>query len=375
LSEQSGDDHSEYSADLYRLGGPEGRAREAFDRLVVVSRPALLNFLRRYGLSEDAREDVAQAAFRNIWASRMSFEPNGLGAWTAYVRTVGARCAIDHLRRAGRISETNIDALPEIPKADLPYLDVLIDLAMRKRFYDVADACWLGKPAIDQDRRLLAAQLYYLHGMEPDAIAALLGDGACNLDDWLEDTPTLRRMAYGEFYRTNDELAGIVLSPDAPLTREELENVSRQAFEMHDEEPPGGWTWPEVRIVLWRIRNGLMTEQIVRFRQCEVSEEELPKLYARCKRRFPFVAAAKRLLETVDERTRTAMFKRADVWKRVAFQYHCAHELPQKQIHERTTDAADVTGYSLTEGVLAGWISVGRLFIALTNYVQEEELR
>jgi len=55
----------------------------------------------------------------------------------------------------------------------------------------------------------------------------------------------------------------------------------------------------------------------------------------------------------------------------LVFQYSIVHELPHRQILERLEKPAQIAGYTMTGGILAAWLSNGRLLEQLTSHIKE----
>lgn len=349
--------------DLERWVGPDPTlSSEAFERLSEKARPVISAFLNRYPCSHEEREDIIADTLLKVANARSRFRPEGEAAWRQYLRSVALNCLRDEFRKRPGAREVPLDNLGEIPFEDRPYIDALLEHAEdRRRLYAEADACWLGQSDEEGDRRLLAAQLHG-DGIPAETIARLLG--ASSLDDALTDPVVVRRFAFHRLYFSNDRLSCHVLGIEAKSLNATAERANRGT----DLPPPEGWTWSEVQVVLLRVRNGLLTKQIDRFTRHGLSTNEVLTVIERSLTLYPMAGEAQRLCV---ELPNTAPLAKDALWKRLAFQYYCADRLPQLQIHERTSPAAEVLGYRLTEPVIAGWISVGRLFTALAAHVEQ----
>jgi hypothetical protein len=119
---------------------------------------------------------------------------------------------------------------------------------------------------------------------------------------------------------------------------------------------------------LWRYRNGLSTTKILQM-DPELTPAVVEGALTKCRERLPFRRIAAKVSDGL--RSSRAPFdplRSPGLWKRLAFQYHTFHELPHKQILERTEPAAHEGGFVLTAGMLNVWLSNGRLFQQLASY-------
>jgi hypothetical protein len=241
----------------------------------------------------------------------------------------------------------------------------------REMLYRLADELWLGiKPEMgerERRRRLLAAQLFYIHRQSSNEIIAILGTeplDRATLDDWLSDGPTLRDLSFSELFVENEALAAYILQLDSEMSLADLDRLERSS------DPPNGWTWPEVRLILVRYRNGLITEKILQLFP-ENSQADLDSLFKRCAELLPFAERARSLRQNLTERrVGTASVAEDGLWKRLVFGYYAACDLPHKQILERTEPPATVLGFRLTEVTLSGWLSNGRLLSQLAKFAE-----
>ncbi|RYG24148.1 hypothetical protein EON82_11740, partial [bacterium] len=198
------------------------------------------------------REDVAEVVLQRLWQHRDRFEPRSVAAWWKFVGTTARRCALDSL-------------VPEVPNEVEDLVDQSVDVSWiePERLYEGADELWLKiDPRLsrrERDRRLLAAQLCVLNGRPREEVASLLGLSTELLDRWLSCDSVLLRLGYSQLYIGNDRLACHLLSVSGGLT--ELDRLIVRARK-HEGEPPEGWTWIEVRIVILRFRNGLTETKI-----------------------------------------------------------------------------------------------------------------
>ncbi len=327
--------------------------------------PALSRSLRSILQRESDREDAIAGTLAKLWEKRSSFQVRTEGAWWAYVFTIARRCALG--MRAGESALELDDALtPDDDQAIHTYADLRHD---RERLYRLADELWLGIGAgldeRDRRKRLLAAQLFYLHGQSVREIIAVLGGRSLDrgtLDEWLADEPTLRDLAFNELYLENEALTAHILKLGPAISLDELEASSGQ------EEPPGGWTWSEVKVIIRRFRNGLANDKLAQLFP-DLTADEIALLLKRCAGLLPFTTRSQSLRKLLgNRRVNLSPLTEGGLWKRLVFQYHAECDLPQKQIFERTEPPAAVFGFHLTEGMLNVWLSNGRLCAQLAKY-------
>ncbi|WP_245442127.1 sigma-70 family RNA polymerase sigma factor [Mesorhizobium hawassense] len=77
------------------------RDRAAFAALFGFYAPRLKSFMRRYGMSASAAEDVAQETMLLVWKKASYFDPSRAGAST-WIFTIARNARIDRLRKEGR---------------------------------------------------------------------------------------------------------------------------------------------------------------------------------------------------------------------------------------------------------------------------------
>ncbi len=160
----------------------------------------------------------------------------------------------------------------------------------------------------------------------------------------------------------NDDYAGLI-------------EVCRKATSNEETSiAPGGWTWAEVRAIVWRYRHNERLDQILARSLCTHTKSELQHLFDRCVELFPFLEVMNRL------RRDLAAWPKAEqalstpgLWQRLVFQCYCRDTTQHRDIHERTAPAAALAGYNLTPGMLNVWLSNGRLFTKLASYIQSRE--
>lgn len=375
---------------LRRFTGPDaGEAERAFDRLMRQTTPMLRSYLQWKIPVPDDREDVIQEVKQRLWRSRQRLEDRGMGGWWRYVKTTADRITIDYFRERSAAASLDDPEMGEIPDADLPDVDALVGVLVdRERLYRLADACWLGAPAPDHSRRLLAAKLFYVDGLPWSDVCEIVGRGSPDrrppsrreLDDWLADQTVLAHLAYSSLYVSNDALTQRLLGLPAG-DPESLERLARRAAEIAardaepDEAPPTeNWTWPEIAAILWRFRHAMLLDQIVRLQACRLDLNELEQLFDRCRDLFPFSTTVVRLKESTKASPGAGdVLSGAKLWQRLVFQYFAADTLPHRDIHDRTAPAAEAVGYQLTLGMLNVWLSNGRLMKSLAKFAGREE--
>ncbi len=87
--------------DLTILLAKEGR-REAFQELYEAHREGVFRQAFRYVRSPQDAEDVMQETFIRAFRNIGRFDLRGASSFPAWLGTIGARCAIEHLRRNKR---------------------------------------------------------------------------------------------------------------------------------------------------------------------------------------------------------------------------------------------------------------------------------
>jgi len=354
---------------LFR-GDDEFAAGEAFRRLWGAFDKRLVNLLVSGGMRRDDAEDQAQIARIRFWERRLKLEIPNAGAWWGLVRKMGRNLAIDWARGKHDSDGGTWDEGQEIPDEDMPYVDAIVVASQHlRRLYDAADDLWLGKTTSAEDEALLAVQLCFLDGFDRESAAHLLQVSTGQVDKWLKDPAVLTRFAYRQIFWPNDALAGFVLRPEKPFTSAELDDLAVAAREGRG-EPPEGWAWNEVLIVLVRLRNGLLSEQIVRFEKCGMDADSLETFLGQVRTQYPFEKVVRTLQQRLDRDGET--LSGGGLWKRLAFQYHVSAELPNRQILERMEPAASTANVKITEAMLNNWIGLGRLWSQLAAFVQQE---
>ncbi len=361
---------------LERFAGADPKAAEdAFTHLSNRIERFLWRYLATLVPLPQDRDDVIATVLEKLYSRRCEFQVQGLGPWYAFVATTARRCAWDRAPK-----HEFLELNEEIPARDLELISSVAEMShLRSLLYATADELWLGvsrrlSPS-DRNRRLLAAQLYYLHGRPWEEVCRLVGEekpvGRAMIDSWLSDPSVLRDMAYQLLYVDNDSLICALLGKDRPLSIQELDGLT-MAAEKAEGTPPTPWTWNEIKIAIWRYRNGLLTEKILQM-DPGLTREQVDTALGRCRERLPFEKVAVSIQEAlIRRRAPINPLSSPEIWKRLVFQYSAIHELPHKQILERTEPAARVAGYSLTAAVLNGWLCNGRLTEQLAKYAKKE---
>lgn len=290
--------------------GDEESARQAFDILSIHARPYLHTYLRAKGLADeqkDIREDVVQDTLSRVWGTRRSYRNEGVEAWRGFLKKIAHNCLVDTIRRRQSHPETLLDETYVGECADM--LGAVLNAQEQQTLGRHADILWLGLdstfPFEAHTPRLLAAQLFYLDGLPWNQIPRLLGPPKlgeppltrATLDAWLADPGVLRHLAYHTLYYNNDRLAAFLLGLDAPG---DLDAVRRTAADAApDALGPGGWTWAETSVILWRYRHALLHNHILQRDDCALSSELLTDLIDRTLACFPFSKEMVSLLNTL----------------------------------------------------------------------------
>ncbi len=352
-------------------GDDEARARDAHGRLWEAARPAVLRMLARRGARPDEAEDAAQDAALKLWRLRRTVRAESRAAWHAVARKAALRAFADRL--ASRRAEAPLEGdVPDgdLPYGDLPYLDALLALAEGRRLFEAADRLWLGAPREDVPTEIaaVAVQHVLLDGLPPEEAAALLGVAAEDVGRWLDDPATLARALFASLCWPADDLAGYVLRPDRPLSREELNALS--GLPGGGRAAPG-WTEEEVRVVLWRVREGLDERELLALVGTGGASLVRATL-ARLREAYPFRAVARALRGSLASRGREGALAAPGLWKRAAVEYHAGQGLPHRQIVERAGPPAEEAPFQLDLPTLNNWLSAGRLYARLAAFAREE---
>ena len=111
------------------------RDREAFKQLFAYFAPRIKSQCRRYGLSAERSDEIAQEAMIAVWAKAGSFDANRASAST-WIFTIARNARIDHLRREGRLVFVAEPPNDDLDPADDPEQQLLLD----ERDQSVAEA-------------------------------------------------------------------------------------------------------------------------------------------------------------------------------------------------------------------------------------------
>ncbi len=86
--------------------------KAAFAELFAYFAPRLIGFLARGGVTRDVAEEIAQETMISVWrkASLYDSSQSGVATW---VYTIARNCRVDRLRRDGRLSRIELDAIEE----------------------------------------------------------------------------------------------------------------------------------------------------------------------------------------------------------------------------------------------------------------------
>lgn len=347
-----------HDLDLKRLTGSDAAvAQVAFDRLWKAICPGLRRKLKGKGLTDDRCEDLLQGTATRLWEARPRLDLPSYGAWWRLACRVATNLNIDEARKD---LWTPIDPDEDIPDEDVPYLDLFLAFeGDASRLYALADRVWLGDA---EPRATLAVQLFLLDGLPAEEVAQMLGlESLEPLDRWLEQAAVLRRAAFGQLYKSNDELAAFLLGigPTALDAAEKAVASGRT--------PADGWSADDAYLLLRRTRNGLLTDQMLRFGRVSEDRAQLESKLMAWVERYPFRRVASHLLGALRRIGQGERLRDDGLWRRLVFQYHAKDELPYLQILDRTLPAADVAGFYLTAPMLNGWIGLGRLWAQLAR--------
>ena len=374
----------------------EAVAREALDYLFDGSRTFLDRYLRHACNLKDAdvRADVAQMSFVRLWSSRGAFENQGSNAWRGWLQRTASRCHVDYLRsRRWLASEDEFD-LHAIPSEERPVIDAILTAVESDTLFRLADIFFLDlDPNITprmHDRRLLAAELFYVDGEKWPTVVRLLGPPSPGeppltrqeLDRWLADAGVLRHLVFRALYYDNDRLAAHLLGWPEMAGEERgraLDSLMRRATESDAadicDETDREFSWAAVRVLLWRFRHALLDDQIRNRADQTLTEEQLGALIARCAADFPFAdLMAEMTAKIVPDGSRSAekaLFAVPGLWQRLAFEYWYRENIPHNDIRDRMQPAANRVGYDVTRGMLNVWLSNGRLVRRLAHKYQE----
>ncbi len=369
-------------------GGDEDQARNAFEFLAPVARRCLESFLRPCLKDSNLREDFLQEALYRVYRGRHTFQDKGLEAWHGFLRRTAKNVCLDHCDRAAYKREVSPGEWESGETADPSpsLLGTIIDALQTETARRQADHIWLGlDPAVPAEvhtRRLLAAQYFYLDSVPWNTVLQLLppprpGEPPltrARLDTWLADPAVLRHLAYSTLYFDGDRLAAHLLG------FEELGDLYAAVYASENADPaahgPGGWTWGETRVILWRFRSALPLDRIRERLDCPLSDKELMELSERTRACFPFKDQMLALMTALGASGREALTDKK-LWQRLAFQYFYGGDLPHKDIQDRIQPAYRLivggNDAGITLSMLNAWLSGHRLLDRLAQACRGEE--
>ncbi|GEM_PF-1308205 len=388
------------------LNEDEETARAALDYLFRESVTPARQFLaRRFEVRDESlAADLVQGVFVRLWERRATLRFDSQAAWFAFLQTALRNAFIDRVVRprdgtapGGDAAETAAEAAGDSgADAARSLVAALLDAAEAGALRTLADRVFLeidaAVPDEEMDRRLLAAQMFYLDGVPWNVVLRrlgparrLAGSGAAlsreALDAWIADPGTLRRLAYHALYYENDRLALFLMDApdgagtaalDALARRAESACAGRAAGEPA-EWGGGRWTWAEALVLLWRCRNALLREQILARNDCPLDAAGVDALSARLRDALPFRGEMEALVQRLGEDRARASCGHIGLWQRLALQYRLFDDLPHRDILDRTAPAAAVVDYPLNLGRLNVWLSNGRLQARLARYAARRD--
>lgn len=352
----------------------DGRANdeECFDIVQSRVRRYLSSYLTRYLANPEDREDVIVKFLTNLWEARSKLKFDSASAWWAFVTRSGRNAALDLLGRPQTV-ESDVEAIAANGSPSIDFIAALPEL--RESIYRAADEIWLGvAPEIsDRERsaRLLAAQLCILHQQPVEEICLILGGRwkSSSVREWVQNGETLRQLCYVSLYKSNDALTGYVLRPSEPLMPNDLQILGREALGKTGRSALPDWEWHEIRIVIWRYRNGLLTEKILQM-DSTLDRETLEETLNKCAARLPFRSAAQLIADSIQPFSNARPLAEDKLYRRLVFQYCIAHELPHRQIIERVEAPAEIGGYPISEDKLNLWLSNRRILSQVICHLQ-----
>lgn len=344
----------DFLIDVERLGNSDPEVAErAFVRLRGRLERYLDRYLRNWLSNPSDREEVSLSTLEKVWFNRLSFEVRSEGEWWGYLSLIARRCAFDRLDRTIDVSFDE-----GMSVEDGQSVETICQMNReRNGLYRAADELWLRRPRDMEDApyhlRIGVAQMVYLDQrpwkdvakffqLDPDDRKTVLG--------WLLEKETFLGMVFRELHMDGIELANTVLAA----------------------VPAELWTSAESEVAVWRCRNGLLTEKIAQMAP-HLTRQQIEAVLKRVCEAFPFPGRAEAIKKLfVDKKAEEylALLTQPDSWKRIAFQYYAQSELPHRQILQRTKTAGEILGYQMNEGILNAWLSNGRIFVQLTNYVR-----
>jgi len=368
-------------------GADEKLARAAFDRFSHPSRRYLYALLRDK-FSRDDQEEIVQITLVKAWKHRNAFTNHGRAAWFGWLAKIARHTCIDRIR--GTRTEIPIDLLTERDDGDLPFIELVMTNALGREYFYLADVDLLGLDATltpsEQDRRLLAAQYFYLHDWSAEELLEHLSEtrpdsppvSHAQLCSWLEAPGTLRYLAYQELYFSPERLTAYLLRMATDSTAGDLERaLTTMRAARTVSSGLGGWTCLETQAILWRYYRGLTADEMARHIDSDTNINELESIFERCGRMFPFTEQMEKVCRWLDNLDFLKMERpkliggESGLWYRLVFEYRYRHSLPLKDIHQRVYSAASLVPYEITLDMLNTWLSGGRLLNRLRRYYEK----
>ncbi|MGV3613818.1 MAG: RNA polymerase sigma factor [Fimbriimonas sp.] len=333
---------------------PEGAA-VAFERISPQVRRYLKSHLGRFGIDDDAVEDVAQEVLEKLWTAREAIEIRGVGPWWCFVKRTADWIAIDWIRKRGRETSVAPETLGDIPDEDIPCIADMAEMArLREELLRVADECWLQAMPHNGKEALAVAVLVFADDVPFDEACDLLGiapgDPQRAVANAIAEPAIFLRAAFAALYWSNARLVRHLLG------------------EASESDPQ--WTEVEARAIALRYGNGMTSDRIARFRWCPLDAKALEAFFEGLADRLPFLPAAERLRQGGRRIRKGALLAGPGLWRRLAFQYWYIETLPHRQILERTEASAKHLGTGLTAAMLNVWIGNHRLAAELGRCVQ-----
>ncbi|MBI1331525.1 MAG: hypothetical protein GC165_01455 [Armatimonadetes bacterium] len=323
--------------------------QESYSVLYDDGRRVLQKFLLSRGVSEDESDEIVQNLFVGIlnhW-SRLQF--NSASAWYGYLYE-SCRNGIRHAAKNPNPSSP----LRETEDHRIDVHGIIAKVLDRERLYSVADEVWLGVEPEDGHKRCLAAQLHFIDGLSPEEALKVVAAGQpppIQPDDfleWISSPWVLRKVAFNELYISSDRLCAEILGLES-WSNDEFDRIWLHA-KRNDPElvAIGDWTCIEVDFILMRYRAGIPFSLALAKTAKPLSRERGLEIHDRCRSRYPFVKKMINLWgRTEGIPFRDQALGANSLWKRLVFQYYVLHELPQDDILERISPAADVAGYRI----------------------------
>lgn len=359
---------------IERLTGSDDRlAEEAFVSLVPRIRAVMIPYLRKYVEHIQDRDDIVMTAVSRMWTRRTQVSFASTGEWWSYLAKACTRIAFDS-RKASLEDEYHTSEFLAEEHAAITSASALT--WEKQRMYAIADAVWLGVdielPAKFRDYKSLAAQLKFMSKLDSSQVARLLSQHASispnDVNQWCQEGSTMNMLAFHHLYIDNNSLACELIHGEGSEFRLDVSQYLRK------ETPPGApmvmrWTPAQTRAIVLKYKNGLQESKILQM-DPGISSRDLETVAVRCAELLPFARRAQQLTEILGEKEGKSLLAKPGLWRRLVFQYLSHDELPHKQIYERTSSAAAVGGFALTEHMVATWIGNNRLVSQLAKYAE-----